>query len=152
MKRTTRSLRCWRKIATSSTRSPVRYSSTRRSTRTTRTQQPELREWTRANRHPHASQLLRHEKPDLPERACVARARACGVGAFAQVRLEAPEVVEMLARPEQHERGIDRCLVAITGSFPHAREKTPASLGVADVRRRHRPPVHERVTEGHVPR
>ena len=73
-------------------------------------------------------------------------------GPLAEVRLEAPEVVEMLARPEQHQRGLDRLLVAPRGGVADAREQAAASLGVADVRRRHRPVVHERVAERDVPR
>jgi hypothetical protein len=68
------------------------------------------------------------------------------------VRLETPEVVEMLACPEQDERGADRRLVAAAGGITHAGEKTPAAFGVADVWRRHGAAVYERVPECDIPR
>ena len=58
----------------------------------------------------------------------------------------------MLARPEQDERGVDRRLVAAARGVAHAREEPAAALGVADVRRRHRAVVDERVPERDVPR
>src|SRR4051794_27499126 len=78
------------------------------------------------------------------------RARSCGVQ-LAEAPLETPEVLEMLARPQQRERRVDRCLVATAGSFTHTRQKPAAALGVADVRRRHRAVVHERVPQCDVP-
>src|SRR5439155_18786170 len=92
------------------------------------------------------------ENPELLEDACVRRGRACVGCALAEVRFEPPEVVEMLARPEQHECGPDRCLVAAAGGVADAREQTAAALGVADVRRWHRTAVHECVPERDVPR
>jgi hypothetical protein len=44
-----------------------------------------------------------------PERPGLRR-RAAGICALGEVRLELPEVVQMLACPEQHERGLDGCL------------------------------------------
>ena len=46
----------------------------------------------------------------------------CGVGALGQVCLEAPEIVEMLTRPEQHQRGIDRRFVSAARDVAHAGE------------------------------
>src|SRR5439155_9366411 len=61
-------------------------------------------------------------------------------------------VVERLARPEQDECGVDRCLVATAGCVAHAREQPAAPLVVPDVRRRYGTVVHERVPERDVPR
>src|SRR5258707_15142724 len=58
----------------------------------------------------------------------------------------------MLARPQQYERSVDRCLVAAEGSLADALEQPAAAVGVADVRRWHRAGVHERVPERDVPR
>src|SRR5437870_10850396 len=58
----------------------------------------------------------------------------------------------MLACPEQYERSFDRRLVAAAGGVAHAGEETPATLGVADVRRWHAAAIHERVPECDVPR
>src|ERR1700694_3785441 len=66
--------------------------------------------------------------------------------------LELPEVVEMLACPEQDECSFDRCLVAATGGVAHARDQTAAPLSIADVRRRRGAAVHECVAECDVPR
>src|SRR6266511_3496246 len=68
---------------------------------------------------------------------CGGRGGPCGVGALAEVCLQAPEVVEMLARPEQDERGIHRRFVVSTRGVADAPEKLAAALGVADVRGRH---------------
>ena len=51
----------------------------------------------------------------------------------------------MLACPEQDERGVDRGLVAAARSVAHASDERAAALGVADVRRRNRADVDERV-------
>src|SRR5437899_3427254 len=58
----------------------------------------------------------------------------------------------MLACPEEHERSLDRCLVATAGRFADAGEQTRTTLGVAQVGRRHRAAVHEGVAERDVPR
>src|SRR5204862_341583 len=87
-----------------------------------------------------------------PQSSCVRRGRACGVRALAEVRLQTPEVVEMLARPEQNERGLHSFLVATASGLAHAREKAAAALGVSDMGRRHAAAVHERVPECDVPR
>ncbi len=69
----------------------------------------------------------------------------CGAGALGEVCLEAPEIVEMLARPEQDERGGDRRLVAAARGIADAREQAAAALGVADVRRRSRRRLRRRI-------
>jgi len=58
----------------------------------------------------------------------------------------------MLACPEQDERGVDRGLVAAARSVAHASDERAAALGVADVRRRNRAGVDERVPERDIPR
>src|SRR5438132_3188467 len=97
-------------------------------------------------------QRTRRSHPDRRTSSCESFLGACGACAFAEVRLEMPEIVEMLARPEQLKCGVDCRLVAAAGGVAHAREQTAAALGVADVRRRHRAVVHERVPERDVPR
>src|SRR5438093_10800199 len=68
------------------------------------------------------------------------------------MRLEPREVVEMLARPEQDDRGLDRRLVAPAGRVAKAGKEPSVALRVAGVRRRHGPLIHDRVAEGDVPR
>src|SRR6266540_4271200 len=82
---------------------------------------------------------------------CGGRGGPCGVGALAEVCLQAPEIVEMLARPEQDERGIHRCFVVAARGVADAPEKLAAALGVADVWGRHLASVDERVSERDVP-
>src|SRR4029079_14718927 len=77
---------------------------------------------------------------------------ACGFGAFAEVGLEPPEVVYVLARPQQHEPGALRAVILCASGVTHALEQAASALVVADVGRRHRTPVHDRVSECHEPR
>src|SRR5438132_10405034 len=81
---------------------------------------------------------------------CGSRSTRCADD-LAEVRLEVPEVVEMLARPQKEERRADGRLVAAASGIPDAREEAAAAVGVADVRRRDRALVHERVAERDVP-
>jgi len=69
-----------------------------------------------------------------------------------EVRFEAPEVVQMLARPEQHGRGMDRCLVSTARGVAHACKQAATTVCVANVRWRNGAVVHERVPERDVPR
>src|SRR5205823_430106 len=74
------------------------------------------------------------------------------LGAPAEVRLEPPQVVEMLARPEEDESGAQLRLVTGGGGFAHAGEQTSPAFRIADVRPRDCRAVDERVAERHVPR
>jgi IS605 OrfB family transposase len=71
---------------------------------------------------------------------------------FAEVGLEPPEVVDMLARPQQHQRGACGSVVACADGVTHAHEQAASTLVVAEVGRRHRAPVHDRVSERDEPR
>ena len=66
--------------------------------------------------------------------------------------LEPPEVLEVLARPEQPKRCTHRRLVAATRSVAHAGEKPATALGVPDVRSRRLASLDERGSERRVPR
>ena len=59
------------------------------------------------------------------------------IRALGEVFFEASEVLEVLARPEEHERGIHRRPLAVAGCFTDATEKPADAFGVAGVRRRH---------------
>src|SRR5439155_13558803 len=61
-------------------------------------------------------------------------------------------VVEILARPQQYERGLDGLLVASGGRLAHTGEQAAPALRVAHVRLRRRATVYERVPERDVPR
>src|SRR5579862_2849180 len=67
------------------------------------------------------------------------------------MRLESPQVVEVLAREEQDERGAGCRLVGASRGFSCARQQLGASIEIADVRRRHGTVVRDRVAERHVP-
>ncbi len=68
------------------------------------------------------------------------------------MRLETPEIVDVLARPEQVQRGENCRLVAAARGLAYAREQTAEAVGVANVRRRDGVIVHECVPERDVPR
>jgi hypothetical protein len=70
----------------------------------------------------------------------------------AEVRLETPQVVEVLARPQQNEGRPPLRVVTAGYRVAHALEQAPPTFHVPDVRRRNRAAVDEGFTEGDVPR
>ena len=61
--------------------------------------------------------------PPRPRKKLVVHScRADRVCARSEMGLETPEVLEVLARPQKHERGVDRRLVAAARSLAQARE------------------------------
>src|SRR5690348_8601018 len=66
--------------------------------------------------------------------------------------LEAPQVLEVLARPEQPERCVHCRLVAAARGVAYAGEEPAAALGVAEVWWRHLASLDERGSERGVPR
>src|SRR5437588_3512969 len=83
-----------------------------------------------------------------------ARARARGGGAGrvpAKVRFEPPQVVQVLACPEQNERRTQLRLVTAGDGLAHAREEAAPALSVGNVRPRDRRAVDEGVAERDVP-
>src|SRR2546428_7858285 len=69
----------------------------------------------------------------------------------AEVLLELPEGVEVLAGPDQVDRGTHLRLVAAGKRLAHAHHESAAPLGVANVRRRHGRAAYERIAQGDVP-
>ena len=69
----------------------------------------------------------------------------------AEIRLQTPQVVEVLARPEQDEGGPPLRLVDTGHCLANAGEQAPLAIGVSHVRRRYRAGVNEGVAEGDVP-
>jgi hypothetical protein len=80
------------------------------------------------------------------------RGRPRGVDALGEACFEAPKVLEVLARPEQEERGVHRRFVAAARSGAHTGEQPSAGLFVPDVGRRHLASLDERGPQGGVPR
>jgi hypothetical protein len=70
----------------------------------------------------------------------------------AKMRLEAPKIVEMLARPQQGESRANLALVATGNSLVRTLEQAPAAFGIANVRRRSRRCVDDGISERHEPR
>jgi hypothetical protein len=66
--------------------------------------------------------------------------------------LEAPKIVEMVARPQEDESRADFGLVATRDRVARALEQAPAAFGIANVRRRGRCGVAEGIGERHEPR
>src|SRR5437016_5790405 len=69
----------------------------------------------------------------------------------AEMRFHPPERVEMLAGPEQVERGPELRLVPACDRLPNAFQQAPAALLVTRVWRWHRRAADERVAERDVP-
>src|SRR5437870_13857264 len=62
------------------------------------------------------------------------RRRAGDVRPFAEAGFEAPEVVEVLVRPEEEDCAAERRLVVVTDGILYAGEQPVAALVVSDVR------------------
>jgi hypothetical protein len=67
------------------------------------------------------------------------------------MRFEAPEMVEVLASPEEDEGRADLLLVSTRDGGVHALEQTPAAIQIPYVRRGDRCVVDECVTERDIP-
>src|SRR5256885_14053344 len=67
------------------------------------------------------------------------------------MRFEAPEMIEVLASPEEDESRADLSFVSPRDGGVHALEQTPATTQIPDVRRRDRCVVDECVTQRDVP-
>jgi hypothetical protein len=65
--------------------------------------------------------------------------------------LEAPKIVELLARPQQDESRADLALVATGDSFARTLEQAPATFQIANVRRRSLLGVDEGIGERREP-